>query len=57
MTGDRPDAARAAERRADRARSGANATDQYVREQPWQAVGISAAVGLLIGFLVGRRGT
>jgi ElaB/YqjD/DUF883 family membrane-anchored ribosome-binding protein len=31
------------------------AGDGYVREQPWQAVGIAAAAGLLVGFLVGRR--
>jgi ElaB/YqjD/DUF883 family membrane-anchored ribosome-binding protein len=36
-------------------RSGAMATDGYVRAQPWQAVGISAAVGVLIGYLLGRR--
>jgi ElaB/YqjD/DUF883 family membrane-anchored ribosome-binding protein len=29
--------------------------DDYVREQPWQAMGITAAAGLLIGFLLGRR--
>ena len=42
---------------ADRARSGAAATDDYVRAQPWQAVGISAAAGILIGYLLGRRGS
>jgi|SRR5271165_287829 len=31
------------------------AGDNYVREQPWQSVGIAAAAGLLIGFLVARR--
>lgn len=40
---------------ADSARSGAKATDRYVRDQPWQAVGITAVAGLLIGFLLGRR--
>ena len=40
----------------ERARSGAKATDQYVRAQPWQAVGISAVAGILIGFMLGRRG-
>ena len=39
------------------ARAGAKATDRYVRAQPWQAVGISAVAGALIGFLFGRRGT
>ena len=42
---------------ADKARTGAKATDHYVRDQPWQAVGISAVAGLLIGFLLGRRGS
>jgi ElaB/YqjD/DUF883 family membrane-anchored ribosome-binding protein len=39
----------------DRVQASARATDQYVHSQPWQAVGISAAAGLLIGFLLGRR--
>jgi ElaB/YqjD/DUF883 family membrane-anchored ribosome-binding protein len=29
--------------------------DDYVRDRPWQAVGVAAAAGLLVGFLVGRR--
>lgn len=41
---------------SDRARNTAKDADHYVREQPWQAMGITAAVGLLIGFLLGRRG-
>lgn len=36
-------------------RAAAKATDAYVHENPWNAVGVAAAVGLLIGFLVGRR--
>jgi ElaB/YqjD/DUF883 family membrane-anchored ribosome-binding protein len=31
------------------------ASDQYVREQPWQAIGAAALAGLAIGFLVSRR--
>jgi ElaB/YqjD/DUF883 family membrane-anchored ribosome-binding protein len=38
-------------------RSGARATDSYVRDQPWQAVGISAVAGILLGYLLGRRGS
>jgi ElaB/YqjD/DUF883 family membrane-anchored ribosome-binding protein len=50
-------AARAAlEELSERARKTAKVADRYVREQPWQAIGISAGVGLLIGFLAGRRG-
>ena len=41
---------------SDRARDTVKVADGYVREQPWQAMGITAAVGLLIGFLLGRRG-
>ena len=33
----------------------ASVADDYVRERPWQMVGIAAAAGLAIGFLVGRR--
>lgn len=41
-----------------RAREAGRATDQYVRENPWQSIGIgagiAAGVGLLIGLLVSR---
>lgn len=30
-------------------------TDQYVRSNPWRAVGIAAAAGAIIGFLASRR--
>ncbi len=30
-------------------------TDRYVRDNPWQAIGVAAAVGILIGFLSTRR--
>jgi ElaB/YqjD/DUF883 family membrane-anchored ribosome-binding protein len=30
-------------------------TEKYVRENPWQAVGIAAGVGLVIGVLLSRR--
>ena len=30
-------------------------TDQYVRSNPWRAVGIAAAAGAIIGFLCSRR--
>jgi ElaB/YqjD/DUF883 family membrane-anchored ribosome-binding protein len=40
---------------SDRARNTVKVADDYVREQPWQAMGITAAAGLLIGFLLGRR--
>ena len=31
------------------------ATDDYVTENPWKAIGISAAVGVLVGALISRR--
>ena len=42
---------------SEQVRSGAKATESYVRAQPWQAVGISVAAGLLVGYLLGRRST
>lgn len=30
-------------------------TDEYVRANPWRAVGISAGIGALLGFLIARR--
>ena len=36
-------------------RAAARATDAYVHESPWTAVGIAAGVGLLIGVILGRR--
>jgi ElaB/YqjD/DUF883 family membrane-anchored ribosome-binding protein len=38
-----------------RARRAADATDHYVHDHPWQAVGIAAAAGMVIGVLIGRR--
>jgi ElaB/YqjD/DUF883 family membrane-anchored ribosome-binding protein len=29
--------------------------DRYVRDRPWQSIGVAAAVGLIAGFLVARR--
>ena len=33
----------------------AKVTDEYVRAHPWEAVGIAAAVGFLIGLLINRK--
>ena len=33
----------------------ARAADDYVRANPWQAVGIAALVGIALGLLVSRR--
>lgn len=37
------------------AKQGAETADRYVRDNPWQAVGIAAAVGLVAGLLIRRR--
>lgn len=39
----------------ERARRAAHHTDEYVHEHPWHAVGVGAALGLLIGVLIARR--
>ena len=39
----------------DRAKAAARATDDYVHEHPWHAIGVAAAVGLAIGLLLNRR--
>jgi len=39
----------------EKGRVAAKATDDYVHEKPWNAVGIAAGVGLLVGLLIGRR--
>ena len=36
-------------------REAASATDDYVHQNPWAAVGIAVGVGLVVGLLVGRR--
>jgi ElaB/YqjD/DUF883 family membrane-anchored ribosome-binding protein len=33
----------------------AKATDIYVHENPWNAIGVAAGLGVLLGFLIGRR--
>jgi len=40
---------------ADQARKSVSDTDSYVHEQPWQAIGMGAGVGLVVGFLLARR--
>ena len=39
----------------EKAAEGAKATDEAVREHPYQAIGIALGVGALIGYLVARR--
>jgi ElaB/YqjD/DUF883 family membrane-anchored ribosome-binding protein len=39
----------------ERTRELADGADTYVRENPWQAVGIAAAAGLVLGLMIRRR--
>jgi ElaB/YqjD/DUF883 family membrane-anchored ribosome-binding protein len=39
----------------DRAKAAARVTDDYVSDNPWQAIGAAAALGFLIGVLISRR--
>lgn len=39
----------------DAANAALDQADTYVREKPWQAIGIGAAVGLIAGLIIGRR--
>jgi len=39
----------------DNAKAMARATDDYVRDNPWQSVGIAAGFGFLLGLIIGRR--
>jgi ElaB/YqjD/DUF883 family membrane-anchored ribosome-binding protein len=36
-------------------RQAAKDADQYVHENPWQAIGVSACVGAIVGMLIARR--
>ena len=38
-----------------RARHAAAVTDEYVHDNPWSSIGAAAALGILIGVLLGRR--
>lgn len=39
----------------DSVKAAQRATDDYVHKNPWQAIGIAAAVGLVAGLLLNRR--
>jgi len=39
----------------DTGRQAARATDDYVQANPWRAVGIATAVGVVIGLLISKR--
>ena len=39
----------------EKSKAAAKATDTYVKDNPWKAVGVGAAVGVVVGLLIGRR--
>ena len=43
------------EETAEQALAAAHAADDYVREHPWQAVGIATLAGIALGLLISRR--
>jgi ElaB/YqjD/DUF883 family membrane-anchored ribosome-binding protein len=40
---------------ADKAKAAAASADDYVHRNPWEAVGVAAGLGLLIGLFIRRR--
>ena len=47
--------ARAQAAAIEQGKEAARTTDQYVQDNPWAAIGVSAVAGLLVGLLIGRR--
>ena len=43
------------EEAVDRTKEAARATDDYIHDNPWQVIGVAAAVGVVIGVLMSRR--
>lgn len=43
------------EEATEQARMAVRAADDYVRGNPWQAIGIAALAGIALGLLIGRR--
>jgi ElaB/YqjD/DUF883 family membrane-anchored ribosome-binding protein len=39
----------------EQARQATKTTDAYVRDNPWQVVGIAAVIGIVVGVLATRR--
>jgi ElaB/YqjD/DUF883 family membrane-anchored ribosome-binding protein len=37
------------------AKDAADTTHEYIRENPWKVLGVAAAAGLVIGFVLSRR--
>jgi ElaB/YqjD/DUF883 family membrane-anchored ribosome-binding protein len=49
------DLMRLEEATVEKAKIAARATDEYVKENPWKAVGLGTAVGVVIGMLIARK--
>ena len=45
----------AAKRLEEKTVAAAKATDQCIREHPYQTLGLALGLGVLVGFLIGRR--
>ncbi len=39
----------------ERAQQAARYTDEYVRDNPWRAIGVAAGIGLVLGLILSRR--
>lgn len=55
LTSAKADLIRLEETMVEKTKEAAKATDDYVKENPWKAVGIGAAAGLVIGMLITRK--
>lgn len=55
LSGAKADLIRLEENVIAKTKEAAKATDDYVQENPWKAVGIGATVGLLVGLIISRR--
>ncbi len=55
LTNAKADLIRLEETVVEKTKEAAKATDEYVHENPWKAIGIGAAAGLVIGMLISRR--
>lgn len=45
----------AGERMTVKSREAAKATDEYVHQNPWQSIGVATGLGVLLGYLIGRK--
>jgi ElaB/YqjD/DUF883 family membrane-anchored ribosome-binding protein len=49
------DLIRLEEAAVEKAKVAVKATDEYVKENPWKAVGLGTAIGVVIGMLIARK--